>query len=406
MTTISPGPGRPLTLGFRRSRIASATSWADARDQQEYHKRLTREGDSALASMLVESFSRTMRRKVVTICCVLVTVLAAPSALAQRRRAVRHPAAPADIFLLQEDIPGSIFSMSTTCPPAWSIDHQELLRQFSAKFANTDYDFLVLIPVKAPLCYNYSVIANQDITGIGRGCTPCANELAPHLKAFAVIDLFHFWKALIDLQDDPQRVVPMFLHTIIHEIGHYWLVFIKGLQAGDGVHWPSNLDLFAGDPRYADPMADYHWIVRDSQEICVNANDPAVIGKFSDVSLYLMGLLPADAVHPISEHVFTPKPGDDIYNRYGPNCADAHHFVTTRTITVADIIALNGVRTPSYDASPAAFRSAFVVLSAAGESPPQAFLEYVKIYTASLPQAWSLATSGHSEMSIVSVIPR
>lgn len=326
-------------------------------------------------------------------------------ASAERRRAVRHPSPPEEVFLLQEQSTGSVLSADSYCTSGWRIDHNEFLRQFAARFATAEYDFILLFPTK-PLCYNYEATQNQNIEGIG-ACTGCANDLAPNLKAFAVIDLYAPWKSFTDSHNDPQALVPTFLDVVLHEIGHYWLARIHGLEVGDGVHWPNNLDLFTGDSRYVDPMAYYHWIRKDGQEICVNGNDrPSVTAKFSNLSLYLMGLAPPEAVDPIEEHAFASKADDPIYNKYGPDCRSSHQFLFTRTITIRDVVAQNGARKPAYPETQRNFRLAFVILTATDEPVTQEFIDYLKRFKAALPQEWSTATGARSEISFISVLER
>ncbi len=154
-----------------------------------------------------------------------------------------------------------------------------------------------------------------------------------------------------------------------------------------------NLDLFSGDTRFIDPMAYYHWVIKNGQEACV---DGSAASKFSDLSLYIMGLLPPDQVSPVYEHVFETKPENDYYNMWGPACGEDHKFTDTRTITIQDIINTNGARNPSYEESKKDFSVKFIIVTAKGETVPSGFIDYVKIYMDALPEAWHRLTSGKS----------
>jgi len=147
-------------------------------------------------------------------------------------------------------------------------------------------------------------------------------------------------------------------------------------------------------------MANFHWIIKNGQEDCVNGNDPTVTKKFSDLSLYIMGLLPPGQVSPIYEHRYDLQPGNDHYNMWGPACGDTHQFIETRTITIQDIINANGARNPSYEQSKKDFRTAFIIVTAKGEAVPTGFIDYVRKYRDALPGAWSQTTSGKSSMVV------
>jgi hypothetical protein len=72
-----------------------------------------------------------------------LSVTVSGSTFAQRHRTVRPPTYHPDIFVLYEKTAKSIFIDHTdTCVPGGWIDHNELLRQFDAAFANNNYDFL------------------------------------------------------------------------------------------------------------------------------------------------------------------------------------------------------------------------------------------------------------------------
>jgi uncharacterized repeat protein (TIGR02543 family) len=274
----------------------------------------------------------------------------------------------------------------------WAVLFGNVLNQFYENHAAQNYDFIVLCPTK-PMVSNWSTALNRHIDGIGGGYGTYPS--APNLNALIAFDLFPIWSIGFPAPE------PNLLNgVLVHEIGHYWLVNIQWAQHDAIGHWQNNLDLFSGDTRYVDPMAYYHWILNNGQETCVNVNDPNATKKFSDLSLYIMGLLPPDQVPPIYEHEFELKPGNDFYNMWGPGCGDAHQFTGTRTITIQDIISTNGERNPTYIQSKKDFRIAFIVVTAKGEAVSQGFIDYVRAYSDALPAAWSQVTSGKSTMII------
>jgi hypothetical protein len=274
----------------------------------------------------------------------------------------------------------------------WAVLFGNVLNQFYETHAEKNYDFIVLFPAK-PMVSSWATALNRHIDGIGGGYG--SYPYAPDLYALSAVDLFPLWTIGLPAPD------PTVLNGIIlHEIGHYWLANIQWPQHAAIGHWQNNLDLFGGDTRYVDPMAYYHWIIKNGQEACVNGNAPNVTRKFSNLSLYIMGLLPPDQVSPIYEHLFDLQPGNDYYNMWGPVCGNAHHFFETRTITIQDIINTNGARNPSYEQSKKDFRTAFIIVTAKGQAVPSGFIDYVRKYKDALPGAWSQMTSGKSSMIV------
>ncbi|RPI00704.1 MAG: hypothetical protein EHM64_16810, partial [Ignavibacteriae bacterium] len=298
---------------------------------------------------------------------------------------------PSGYVVLEEPNAGDFLVIDqsyTGTDTRWTVVFDNILNKFNETFSDQNYDFIVLCPTK-PMVSNWSMALNRHIDGIGEGYGTYPNAL--NLKALIAFDIFPMWSIGFPAPNST------FLDgVLVHEIGHYWLVFIQWPNSIATAHWRNNLDLFSGDTSFADPMAYYHWVIKNGQETCVNANDLNVTRKFSDLSLYLMGLLPPDQVSPIYEHVFETKPEDDHYNIWGPACGDAHQFIETRTITIQDIINANGVRNPSYEQSKKDFRIAFIIVTAKGEEVPSGFIDYVKIYMDALPEAWYRQTSGKS----------
>ena len=92
-------------------------------------------------------------------------------------------------------------------------------------------------------------------------------------------------------------------------------------------------------------MGYVHWIIENDEEQCVN--NAYADAKFSNLTLYLMGLIPASDVAVTKVHDFEEIPGDYYYNLYGPHCSDDPNFTGTREVSIQDIIEVNGERIPS-----------------------------------------------------------
>ena len=297
---------------------------------------------------------------------------------------------PSEPVVLEEPNAGDFLVIDqsyTGADTRWTVNFPNILNKFYQTYSDQNFDFIVLCPTK-PMTSSWCSQLNRHIEGIGGGYGSYLS--APNLNALIAFDLYSIWALGFTTLDS------IWLNRVlIHEIAHYWLVDIQWPQHMAIGHWQYNLDLFNGDTRYIDPMAYYHWVIKNGQEFCV---DGSATSKFSDLSLYIMGLLPPDQVSPIYEHVFELKPGNDYYNMWGPACGDAHQFIETRTITIQDIINSNGIRNPSCEQSQKVFRIAFIIVTAKGETAPLGFIDYVKKYMDSLPEAWYQLTSGKSRI--------
>jgi hypothetical protein len=139
-----------------------------------------------------------------------------------------------------------------------------------------------------------------------------------------------------------------------HEIGHRWINFLDNTFMLPGVpHWP--LSTMARDVMGFSLLGgvggDFPYEVRARSDGQYELVCSPPTGEFSDLSLYLMGLIPAADVRP---HVV-------LNNQQLPlQCGSVSSGIT---FTVNDIIAANGVRRPDHTQSPKSFRVGTLVLS-------------------------------------------
>ncbi|MFH1175507.1 MAG: hypothetical protein V1698_02180, partial [bacterium] len=294
-----------------------------------------------------------------------------------------------ETIVFREKNPGEILISPTASYEWWSINVEKFKEQFYQNYGDF-YDFILLFPTKS-LQAHYSITVNYDVKGLGVGYKPDSN--LKQLKSITELDFYTIWSAFSE-----STIRQELLRTIAHEMGHHWCCYIGGFGINLPLHWTYNIDLFNGNPAYLDIMGYFQWIRKDSQEICVE-NIPSITKRFSDLTLYLMGLLPKEQVRPIYVHDFEKKPGDSYFNTWGPSCDSSYKFLGTRTVTIDDIIKANGSRIPSYENSQKDFRVAFVILSEKNEDVPQGFIDYVKLYKQALPAAWEEATDGKSHIT-------
>lgn len=160
------------------------------------------------------------------------------------------------------------------------------------------------------------------------------------------------------------------------ELGHAWGSFVyfspdggaasPGMLGRANAHWSFYLN--AGDS----PMQGHTWV--DNGDGTFTAQQPDLY-VYSDLDLYLMGLLPAEDVAPwfVLEDpydCFDAAAGDNV-------CAPAQAFgfeadtytvgATRRDITIDDVLAVEGPRVPAWPEAPAEFDVSFLLVKRPGE---------------------------------------
>jgi MYXO-CTERM domain-containing protein len=160
------------------------------------------------------------------------------------------------------------------------------------------------------------------------------------------------------------------------ELGHAWGSFVYYSQAGgpwatnllgrSNAHWSFYLDSGGS------PMQGHEWLDNGNGTFTAIKTDLYV---YSDLDLYLMGLLPPEDVAPwfVLEDpydCFDAAAGDDV-------CAPPQAFLfeaptytvgaTRRDVTIGDVIAVEGPRMPAWPEAPNEFDVSFLLVKRPGE---------------------------------------
>ncbi len=140
---------------------------------------------------------------------------------------------------------------------------------------------------------------------------------------------------------------------INHEIGHRWAAYLNAaalnLSLPTGFHW--------GASDHVGQMGNGPFLLPDRDGYRVtNAEDSEkfVANPFSDLELYLMGLVRPDEVRPY--RFVTDRSVDVQFGAIVP-------AESTRVVTIDDIINVYGQRVPAMATSQSAFTAAYVVVS-------------------------------------------
>ena len=238
-----------------------------------------------------------------------------------------------------------------------------------------EFDHLIVF-TDEPLLTNafaYEVTVSNDITGLGMPTFNHASDYgsAGRLQAMCNMD------ALSKYPDDPRRKFHRENNTLGilgHEVGHRWLAFLnfrdenaqssEALLGRDRAHWGFFFDSDAS--------------VVEGNDIVDHGGGSfstrAAVERYSLLDQYAMGLVDQTQVPPFfyvqnPENVVPPKTAES-----SPAVGVTFSGIR-RDVTIDDVIAVMGPRTPSAADSPREFRQAFVYVVAPGRTADPFALE-------------------------------
>ncbi|HXH41611.1 MAG TPA: hypothetical protein VNN08_23505 [Thermoanaerobaculia bacterium] len=212
-------------------------------------------------------------------------------------------------------------------------------RQFYGYY-HDDYDFLQVVFVEPSYPANrYHFAVRNDVDGIGETKFNQASQYgsAGKLQGITVFPVDFFF--------DPGET------SFSHELGHQWVMFLKNSVLQPGPHWPLST-MAHGVMGFNIPGSsvggDFPYDVTAVTSTTARLTDAPVTKEFSDFDLYLMGLLPSSAV----------APGIVVQGNPCSGCV-----LPSSTITINDVIAINGPRVPDSAAAKKLFDVAVLVIS-------------------------------------------
>lgn len=216
------------------------------------------------------------------------------------------------------------------------------LRTFYASFPD-QYDFVHIIYPGFTL-NRYHLDVKIDINGIGKDEL---NNSANYGSAGKLIGINVFPNTVY--YDGASR-------AYMHELGHQWINFMRGLPTESGIpHWPlSDLagSIMGYSPGGGQGLEFRYDLIKQSNDTWL-MQQQTMPQVFNDLELYLMGLIPIEEVLP--HIVFTNT------NQTQGNGKILNGPVTP--ITKESVIALLGNRVPDHTTSPKQFRIATIIIS-------------------------------------------
>jgi len=276
-----------------------------------------------------------------------------------------------DVFIMQDD--------GTLIDPGNNVDLAVVAKKFYSSYPNQNYyDFLNISTTFSTQVANhlsFKFFPNYDTAGLPK--KPLGfNFLGDTFTSSYV---------------KTERELRVNLWVLIHETGHEWIVNNVGLEEGfgdGGLHYTKWADTgFVRDGvQWGDVMGGWPW--KDNGDGTLTVNNINKVG-FSKLSLYLMGLIPASEV-PDLRIVVPENPQDQAFQNVRGKF---------KIISISDIIAKYGERTPSYQNSQKDFKMAFILLTKKGESPAPYQIGNINFIAKEFPREWNFVTYGKSTIN-------
>ena len=224
--------------------------------------------------------------------------------------------------------------------PGLDVNQVQASAQQFYGYYHDDYDFLQIVFAEPSYPANrYHFAMRNDVDGIGEtkfNQAPAYGS-AGKLQGITVYPVDFFFDAGET--------------AFSHELGHQWVLFLKNSALQPGPHWPPST-MAHGVMGFNIPGSsvggDFPYDVTAVTATTARITDAPVTKEFSDFDLYLMGLLPSSAVTPGIVVQGTPCSG----------CV-----LPSSTITINDVIAVNGPRVPDAASAQKSFNVAVLVIS-------------------------------------------
>lgn len=215
-----------------------------------------------------------------------------------------------------------------------------------------EYDFLQIVIARTYFENRYHFSTRNSIQGIGSSIT---NTDAQYGSGGRLIGITVFPYARGFDAGSP---------TMMHELGHQWINQLNFAPLADGVpHWPLS-DLASDIMGFSIKAKDneggqFDFTLKPLANGDYQKVPDASPKKYSDLSLYLMGMIPANQVGSHFVFVDQAQPIQAAVLK-GP----------VKTVTINDVIAHVGARVPDASQSQKRFRCATILVTKGAFAPP------------------------------------
>jgi hypothetical protein len=232
------------------------------------------------------------------------------------------------------------------------INFIQVTQRFYQFFAD-EYDFINIIALPSFFENRFHFQVKNDVLGIG-------------LNIFD--DSFKYGSF------GKLKGISMFPNTVFHdgasegfqhELGHQWINFLTDTPFESGIaHWPFS-STASGIMGFSIPPTgqggDFKCnLVQQGDQVILERRDDSP--EYSDMDLYLMGLLPPDQVG--TQFIF-PDQSFEAHDEILSNCDGQPYFGELIRVEIEDVISVHGPRIPAASA-PQTFKVATIIVSQDG----------------------------------------
>ncbi|MBZ4417854.1 CARDB domain-containing protein [Myxococcus sp. RHSTA-1-4] len=267
------------------------------------------------------------------------------------------------------------------------------------------YDFLVVLPTfdvdLGQEVGGYHIVVRNAVQGIG---LPSPHDVGAQYGSATRL------KGYVDvLALNPDALgtsVESAASILAHEVAHQWSGRVAYLDpvtqarrtdlvGREGAHWSFFLDSDAS------VLYGSEW----TQEVAGSFTSARSRTRYSNLDLYLMGLLGPDEVGPLT--LLTP--GAQVPHQAVdlPPADGTRIDATARTLSINDIIAAEGARVPAVGQSQKSFRAAFILMTPQGQQATPAQVAFVDELRRSFSNSFFFLTRGRAvfETALVELPP-
>lgn len=275
-----------------------------------------------------------------------------------------------------------------------------IAREFYEYHADT-YDFLFffsLFDYEMGDAVAFHLAARNDVQGIGK---PLYDNSAKYGSDGRLLGTIDMGPVLLDeTKTDPTSAFhENLLNTTMHEMLHQWGIFVTFIDPETGQR--SNALLGQQDAHWS-PLVHTGGSVEYGAKWLDNADGTftAVAERlfYSPMDLYLMGMAAPEEVPPFFLIEHSQPPLDPKGLSALGETVSGHR----KNITVADVIAAEGPRQPSWQDSQKSFDAAFILVKRPGQAIPPRVYGRINTLRANVARRFSILTGGRGLMHVYS----
>jgi len=282
------------------------------------------------------------------------------------------------------------------------VDYIETVKRFYETHGD-DFDQIVMFTNFASDLdggFAFHIGVSNSVQGINRGTDDFTTSWGSsgRLKSFLNMNDINLWI------NDPAARLPFFpngfsfLSIMAQEAGHRWLASVSFLTDTG----TSDLMLGRGDShwsRYAftesSSLEGNDWVETTTN----NFTNASTVNGFSNLDLYLMGYRSPEEV-PDFFYIDSPSNNSVAARSAGPISQGGTATGTRTTVSVNDIIAVEGLRNPSRDTAQKDYRQAFILLTnPADHDATPAEISKLQNFIDAWRDYWNFHTDGRGTMS-------